>query len=638
MTTPTTTTAAPREGDVVYPRLVPDAIRGRLAARVTGLALGAALAADGAGVLLLAAADSRARAAASGSYQLFWAGLALIFVPSAGVLLLSRRGRATRLAVALGFGLALYLAKVVYEPTMFTFHDEFAHYRNAANLLASGQLFGYNPLIRATGYYPGLAVATDAVVRLTGLSVYTSGLILIGCARLVLVGALFLLVDELLGSPRAAGVAVLVYAAEPNFLYWDAQYGYESLALPLALLTLYFLARRNGRQPGLPAVLASLAVALAVVATHHVTAWALAALLLAWAAAGWLRRRRSDSASAESAGTAATNEFVPTLPATVTAGTALAWVAAVAPITIAYISPVLSRAAEQGFQLITTFHTSRTLFANTGQVATAPEWERMAAIAATLVILAAIPLALYRSRRTGLPVIAKLLAWSSLAWVALLPLRFTTGGQETANRSADFLYVGIAICFALLLEPFLEASRWRRILALCLVALLFVGGVSVSWEYSQRLAPDYRLTNGSTVVTPDDQALAQWMLATLGPGHRVATDSQTGLALGSVGRQDVLSSAEDGSQIWLIFYPPTVTSGVLAEIHRSAVQYVVVQQDVLDVPTGNTRFDDSEPAQYYNSPLPAASLAKFDASPAFREIYAIGSLRVYQVVDSTGGR
>lgn len=627
MTTPTTITGTACTDPM------PAAVRGRWAARATGLALGSAFAADGVGVVLLAAADARSRSGASGGYLLFWAGLALIFVPSAAVLLLSRRGRAARLAAALGFGLALYLAKVVYEPTTFTFHDEFAHYRNAANLLASGQLFGYNPLIRATGYYPGLAVATDAVVRLTGLSVYTSGLILIGCARLTLVGALFLLVDELLDSPRAAGVAVVVYAAGPNFLYWDAQYAYESLALPLAVLTVFFLARRSGRPPSLPAVLSSLAVALAVVATHHITAWILATLLLAWAGAGWwLRRRRSDGAPADP------TQFVPTLPATVTTGTAVAWVAIVAPITFGYISPVLTRAAEQGFQLVTQFHTSRTLFANTGQAATAPEWERVAAIAATLVMLVAVPMALYRSRRTGLPVIAKLLAWSSLAWVALLPLRFTADGQETANRSSDFLYVGIAICFALLLEPFLDSSRWRRLLALGLVALVFVGGISVSWNFSQRLAPDYRLTNGSAVATPDDQALARWMLATLGPGHRVATDTQTGLALGSTGRQDVLSSAEDGSQIWLIFYPPTVTPDVLAEIRRSAVQYVVVQSDVLDLPTGSTRFDDSEPAQFYNSPLSAASLTKFDANPAFREIYAAGSLRVYQVVGSTGGQ
>ncbi len=624
--------------DRAYSRLVPAAIRTRPAIRATGLAVGAAFVSDGAGVVLLAAADARARSGESGGNLLFWAGLALVFVPSAGVLLLSRRGREARLAVALGFGLALYLAKVVYEPTAFTFHDEFAHYRNAANLLTSGQLFGYNPLIRATGYYPGLAVATDALVHLTGLSVYTCGLILIGCARLTLVGALFLLVDELLGSPRAAGVAVVVYAAGPNFLYWDAQYGYESLALPLAILTVYFLARRNGRPPSVPAVLSGLAAALAVVATHHITAWMLAALLLVWAAAGWLRRRRSDGPPVVAGPGAAAAEFVPAIPATVTSSAAVAWVLAVAPITVGYLGPVATRATSQAFELITTFHTSRTLFANTGQSATAPAWERLAAIAATLVILAAVPVSLYRSRRAGLPVIAKLLAWSSLAWVALLPLRFTSGGQEAANRASDFLYVGIGICFALLLEPFLDASRWRRVLALGLVALVFVGGISVSWNYAQRLAPDYRLTNGSATVTPDDQALARWMLATLGPGHRIATDPQTGLALGSLGRQDVLSSAEDGSRDWLIFYPPTVTSEVLVEIHRSAVQYVVVQRDVLDQPTGVTRFDDSEPEEYYNSPLSAASLSKFDGSAAFREIYAAGSLRVYQVVGAAGGQ
>jgi hypothetical protein len=321
----------------------------------------------------------------------------------------------------------------------------------------------------------------------------------------------------------------------------------------------------------------------------------------------------------------------------VTAATALAWVVAVAPITIGYVSPVLTRAAAQGLALIIEHRTSRALFANTGQAATAPRWEAAAAIAATLVILAVIPVALLRIRRARLPVLARLLAVSSLAWVALLPLRFTADGQETANRSSEFAYLGIAICFAFLLESFLGSSRWRRLLALGTVLLVFAGGITISWNYAQRLAPDYQLTNGSATVTPDDRALAQWMLATLGPGHRIATDTQTGLALGSVGRQDVLSSAEDGADVWLIFYPPTVSGAVRAEISRSRVQYVVVQWDVLDLPTGVTRFDDSEPAQYYNSPLPAASLAKFSGSPLFQEIYTAGSLCVYQVLSSGEG-
>jgi len=64
---------------------------------------------------------------------------------------------------------------------------------------------------------------------------------------------------------------------------------------------------------------------------------------------------------------------------------------------------------------------------------------------------------------------------------------------------------------------------------------------------------------------------------------------------------------------------------------------VVVQLDVLDSPLGSARFDDSEPAQDSDAPLPAAALSKFSQSPVFREIYAAGSLRVYRVVGSAGG-
>jgi hypothetical protein len=171
-------------------------------------------------------------------------------------------------------------------------------------------------------------------------------------------------------------------------------------------------------------------------------------------------------------------------------------------------------------------------------------------------------------------------------------------------------------------------------LALGIVALVFVGGTAVSWNYPQRLAPDYRAATGSVTVTADDQALAQWMLTTVGPRHRVAADTEAGLALGSIGRQDVLSAAEDNARIWQIFYPTTVDSEVLAEIRSERVQYVVVQLDLLHSPVGVPRFDGSEPAQDYDAPLPADSLSKFNSSPLFHEIYSAGTLRVYQVAST----
>ena len=64
-----------------------------------------------------------------------------------------------------------------------------------------------------------------------------SALIVIGVARLIMMLALFLLFERLSGSSRVAGLAALVYCASPNFLFWSSQYSYQSLALPLAVLT-----------------------------------------------------------------------------------------------------------------------------------------------------------------------------------------------------------------------------------------------------------------------------------------------------------------------------------------------------------------------------------------------------------------
>ena len=46
--------------------------------------------------------------------------------------------------------------------------------------------------------------------------------------------ALFLFLERAAGSARAAGIAIAVYACNPSFLYFDSQFGYESLALAIA--------------------------------------------------------------------------------------------------------------------------------------------------------------------------------------------------------------------------------------------------------------------------------------------------------------------------------------------------------------------------------------------------------------------
>ena len=70
-------------------------------------------------------------------------------------------------------------------------------------------------------------------MKLTGLSSFGAGVILVGAARLMMMSEMFLLFSRVSGSPRVAGIGTAIFAGNFNFLFFSAQYSYESLALPL---------------------------------------------------------------------------------------------------------------------------------------------------------------------------------------------------------------------------------------------------------------------------------------------------------------------------------------------------------------------------------------------------------------------
>ena len=182
---------------------------------------------------VVSAADATARTGRGGAAPLLWCGLVLLVGPFAARLLSLTPTRGERLALVGLLGIALYAVKVMYAPFDFTFADELVHAHNAGDVLRTGHLFGVNSILPVTPRYPGLPSVTAAVASLTGLGIFGSGLLVIAVARLILVLGIFVLVEAVSGSSRAAGIAALVYAANPNFVFFDAQFAYESLALPL---------------------------------------------------------------------------------------------------------------------------------------------------------------------------------------------------------------------------------------------------------------------------------------------------------------------------------------------------------------------------------------------------------------------
>ena len=341
---------------------------------VVSIALSSAV---GLGALALADEASRRGNASVPTYQLYWLGLLLIFAPVALRALARDVDRRERLSLIIILGVSLYLAKVLASPHAFTFVDEYIHVRNAQDILGSNHLFTWNPLLPTAPYYPGLAALTAGLVDLTGLSVFTAGLLVIGIARVLFCACFYLVAERITGCGRGAAAASLVYAANPMFLFWSSTFAYENLALPLAAFVVWWIARTRKRGNLASMVVAVLGVG-AVTVTHHVVGFALSALLGGW----WFAERvgcDSTRAARRQVG----------IMALLAASAALTWFFVLARPAPSYLLTNNLFPALRGMGSLVLGHAApRKLYTSGGFVP--PAWEPVAGFAAIVVLLLAL--------------------------------------------------------------------------------------------------------------------------------------------------------------------------------------------------------------------------------------------------------
>src|SRR5262249_46941428 len=178
------------------------------------------LLASGLGLLVCSLANALSRAALEPTPLLFWAGVLLLAVPIFHRLTADDASAPERLALVCLLGLSLYCVKVFRDAPAYTFSDELVHAFNANQISAHHHLFRENPILGVTPSFPGLEGAASALMKLTGVSSFVAGVVLIGAARLVLIASLFLLFHRVSGSARVAGLGAAIYTGNFNFLYW----------------------------------------------------------------------------------------------------------------------------------------------------------------------------------------------------------------------------------------------------------------------------------------------------------------------------------------------------------------------------------------------------------------------------------
>ncbi len=577
------------------------------------------------GLVLTALADNGGRSSAAWATPLFWLSLLVLFMPIAWRLLSLDATRKERIGLVVVLGVTLYLVKVLRDPLAFTYLDELEHWPTANSILQTHHLFHYNTLLRISPLFPGLENVVSALATIGGLSIFDAAIIVVGVARLVLVLALYFLYEMASRSQRVAGLAVLLYMANPNFLFFDAQFAYESLSLALAALTLFLVARRQSAPAGarLGSSLAAMIGISAVVVTHHLTSYALAILLIIWTVVALYTNPRAKEWAV--LGSLA-------IFAVVASGV---WIMFVASPVLAYVGGPFHSAADQFLHLVTGQRTARKLFSN--PAARTPLWDIVTGYASVALILLGLPFGLWRLwQRHRTIALAVVLALGALAYPVSLGLRLTPGGTETSNRSSEFLFVGIAFVLAIAVAELETPHRvqWMRWGAFLLWAsIIFIGGITIGTAPYARLPGPYLVGADQRSVDARKLTTAEWARMYLGPGNRMLTDRMGRELMGSYGEQDPQQGFSDGMRVALVFFSRQFDAADKKILHGDGIRYIVVDQRLSTaLPLQGEYYDANEPnGKHHTTPVSHAALVKFDNVEGVSRVFDNGSIKVYDV-------
>ena len=555
---------------------------------------------------------------------LFWLGIAVLVLPILFRLIAASPGAAERAGLLIALTVGLYLVKVAYSPVAFTFPDELAHEYNVLQILDTGRLFQPNPILGITTVYPGLASVTSAIAMTTGLSAFHSGLLVVGAARLLLVLTLFVLVERLTHSARTAGLAAALYTANPDYLFFSAEFAYESVALPISAGVLFALLRRHHSESrGARAAWTGLAIllTLSVVVSHHLTSYALIAALWGMVIVSRIGLFRARPAALDVA-----------VIATVAVGV---WFLFVASDTYTYLSTVLGNAVVSLVGLLTLQQAPRQVFDASSAFGATPLWQEFLAFGAILVIVVGLPFGLVRLWRTSRrQSIAVILAIAGALYIPAQLLRLTPGSWETGNRASEFLFIGVSFVLALALTAVrrdFRAPEWLPRAGIgAYVAIVFLGGVVVSWRPDLRLPRAYDTMAVGRDVAPEGVTVAQWSRQFIGTENNVATDESNAMLLALYGQQWTWSGSAHG--IRRMIGAPTVDSGALAALSSVGARYVVMDRrsQSADHLVGIYPLPGSS-GPTPNQLIDPAAFAKFDAEPDVSRVADSGNIVVFDV-------
>ncbi len=579
-----------------------------------------------AGGLLIALAYSASRAGSTQGDLLYWLGQAVIIVPSVYRVLSPGTDTRSRLTILVGLAAMQSLLAWAYSPDQFRFPDELQHVRTAKDILRTHKLFTANPVLPVSPGFPGLEEVTVALMNLTGLSLFVSGVIVVSLSHVLLPVALFLTYREIcVGRERWAAVATLIYTTAPHFNYFEALYIYSTPALAFLGFTLAAAVRAIRRGRGF------LWVAVAFVPTlltHHLTVLIGLVALAAVATIGFFAVSRRN-------GLRLFSVIAALIALTVV------WVEVASPSTWGYLwAPV--QTAVSGL-----FGHSTPSGAGQGAVISVavPKWETAVEYLAALALFLASYFGVALAWFARAPRWARLTCLLGVVYPGILIVRLTSSnGPELATRGLTYAMLVIALPVAVAIE-YVLGTRWalrrRRwiggwhppggwrgaaIVATATVVLFavsaIVDGLPPSYE---RLPGHFRVASTESGIDSRVSAAGQWAARSWPKANQNVACDVSVCSLWT-GYADATASNSASP----LFYTTSVTK---ANAEIAALSLGWVETDLrwtTQIPNSESYFGGDSQGGHHVNPLPVDLLSKFDRDSLLERVYDDGDIHVYR--------
>jgi len=591
------------------------------------LALSSAL-----GLFTTATAFNAARDNAPGSELYYWLGVGLIFLPPLLRLIYPQASRTERVGLLCLMTTCLFLTKVSLSPLYYSGYDEFLHWRTINDILSTGHLFTKNNLLPVSPYYPGLEIVASSLANITGMSSIQAGFTTVGVACLLTSLSLFLMCELLSGSARLASIAAAIYMTNPHYLFFDTQFAYESLAIPLATFVLFAMTRYEVLNTSRRWVmLVAWVVLVALILTHHATNYVFEGIFLLWAVI-YLFVRPLPLRKSIVIPTVFVGLFLTVLNIALIGNTVIGYFTS-------FFADINSEIAQS---LGGSSGSSRQLFGGAGVIAT-PLWERFISLGSVGLLTLAIPFLLIcfwrRYRRSTL-------VWVFAVMITFYPvlqvLRLTTSGAELSDRASAFIFLAFSFLGAVAIVQFwpVRLLNWKQPAVIsAIILVLFMGGIILGEGIPATFMPGpYEASADSRSIDSEGIQAALWTYTYLGPNNRMYTDRVNQLLMSVYGNQYLVTEIGDNVDVTDVIFDTTVSNYETSLLQKGKVHYLEIDLRLSQqLPQDGFYYETGEQVtttpQGQIIPVSRSVLTKFDTVPGINRLFDSGNIAIYD----TGG-